>query len=177
MTDLIQVFLLSMTPIGELRLSIPMGIAVYHLGAVSVFFVSVIGNLVPAIVLLVFFKSVSAFLSKKSQFFNKIFSWWESNTRQKHLAKVRQYEAVGLALFIAVPLPMTGAWTGALLATLMDLPLKKSVPAILFGVIGAGIIVTALVVLGVNIQRYFGWQILVGLLLILGIIYLIKKIK
>ena len=125
MIDLLQVFLLSMTPIGELRLSIPMGILVFHLNAVSVFFVSVIGNLVPAVFFLFFLKNVSAYLSKKSVFFQKAFSWWENNARQKHLSKIQQYETIGLALFVAVPLPMTGAWTGALLATLMDIWTNK----------------------------------------------------
>jgi len=59
MADLLQVFLLSMTPIGELRLAIPMGMLVYNLPAISVFFVSIIGNLVPAVFLLFFLKEIS----------------------------------------------------------------------------------------------------------------------
>ena len=159
-----------MTPIGELRISIPMGIAVYHIDAVLVFFVSVIGNLVPAIFLLLFLKKVSEYLSRKSTLFNRAFSWWESNARKRHYEKVQKYGAIGLALFVVVPLPLTGAWTGALLATMMNLPLKKSIPAILCGVFAAGLIVTATVMFGVNIERYLGWKMLGVFLLILAFI-------
>jgi len=175
MTELFQVFLLAMTPVGELRLAIPMGILVFHLSAVSVFFVSVMGNLVPAIFILFFLNKISVFLSNKSLFFKKIFGWWENNARKKHLSKIQEYDAIGLALFVAVPLPLTGAWTGALLATLMNLPLKKSISAIFLGVIGAGIIVTVMVVFGINIEKYLGWQTLLGVLLILVLGYMYFK--
>ncbi len=171
MTDLLQVFLLSMTPIGELRLSIPMGILVYNLSAFSVFFVSVIGNLVPAVFLLLFLKEVSVYLSKKSIIFKKMFSWWENNAREKHISKIQEYGAVGLALFVAIPLPLTGAWTGALLATMMNLPLKKSLPAILFGVISAGIIITTMIIFGINIEKLFGWQTLGGVVIASALVF------
>lgn len=162
MTDLIQVFLLAMTPIGELRLAVPMGILVYHIDTLSVFFVSVAGNLVPAISFLLFLKKLSIYLSEKSVVFKKIFSWWENNARKKHIGKIHQYGVIGLVMFVATPLPLTGAWTGALLATMINLPLKKSLPAIFIGVTGAGIIVTSMIVLGINVEKYFGWQTLVG---------------
>jgi len=175
MSDIFTTFLLSMMPIGELRLAIPIGILVYHLDVVAVFFVSIVGNLLPTIFLLFFLKKISAYLCIKSVLFKKIFSWWENKTREKHITKIQKYEIIGLALFVAVPLPLTGAWTGALLATLMNLPLKKSLLALVFGVFGAGLIVTSLVLLGINIEQYFGWQMLVGLLLILGLIYIYFK--
>jgi uncharacterized membrane protein len=177
MIDLLQVFLLSMTPIGELRLSIPVGIAVYHLSAMSVFFVSVIGNLVPAILILFLLKKTSAYLSEKSKIFKKLFTWWQNNAKRKYPEKFQEYETIGLALFIAVPLPMTGAWTGALLATLMNLPLKRSLLALFLGVVGAGLIVTTLVVMGINIERYLGWQTLVVVLVFSGLIYYYLKRK
>jgi len=129
MSDILQVFLLSMTPIGELRLAIPVGIAVYHINATSVFFVSVIGNLVPAIFLLFFLKKVSEYFSKKSRLFQKLYAWWENNARDKHSEKIQKYGAIGLAL----------------------------------------------VVLGVNIEKYFGWQLLIGLMALAIIISIIRK--
>jgi len=175
MADLLQVFLLSMTPIGELRLAIPMGIAVYHLPVMYVFLVSVIGNLVPAFILLFFLEEISVYLSKKSAFFQKMFSWWQNNVQKKHLEKVQKYGWAGVALFIAVPLPLTGAWTGALLATLLDLPIKKSLLAIFLGVTGAGIIVTTAVYFGINIEKYFGLQTLAGLLILcISVFFLLK---
>jgi len=172
MNSLIQVFLLSMTPIGELRLAIPMGIAFYRLNAVSVFFVSIIGNFTVAAFLVVFLEKISEYLSEKSQIFQKLFHYWKNSAREKHSAKIQKYGMIGLALFVAIPLPMTGAWTGALLATLMSLPLKKSLPAILLGVIGAGLTVTALVVAGINVEKYLGWQALAGVAIFAGLIYI-----
>jgi uncharacterized membrane protein len=166
MANLLQIFLLAMTPIGELRLAIPMGILVYHVDAFLVFFVSVAGNLAPAIFFLFFLKKLSIYLSKKSTVLERIFSWWENNAKEKHISKIQQYGAIGLAIFVATPLPLTGAWTGALMATMLNLPIKKSLPAIFIGVVGAGVIVTALMVLGVNIEKYFGWQTLAGALLL-----------
>lgn len=175
MADLLQVFLLSMTPIGELRLAIPMGVAVYHLPVMYVFFVSIIGNLVPAIILLFFLKEISAHLSKKSVLFQKMFDWWQNNAKKKHLERVQKYGWMGLVLFVAIPLPLTGAWTGALLATLMDLPIKKSFLAILLGVLGAGAIVTTAVYFGINIEKYFGLQTLAGLLAACIFLFFLRK--
>jgi len=175
MVDLLQVFLLSMTPIGELRLSIPMGILVFNLDTFSVFFVSIIGNLIPAVFFLFFLKKISLYFSKKSIYFQKAFNWWENNAKQKHLNKVQKYGTIGLTLFVSIPLPLTGAWTGALLATIMNLPIRKSLSAIITGVILAGLITTTLVLFGINIKEHFGGQILVGLLILFGLIYFYFK--
>lgn len=175
MSDIFYTFLLSMIPVGELRLAIPVGILIYQLDVFLVFFVSVFGNLIPAIFLLFFLKKISVYLSNKSAFFKKIFTWWEDRSREKHIAKIQRYEIIGLALFVAIPFPMTGAWTGALLATIMNLPLKKSLTAIICGVFGAGLIVTALITFGVSIEQYFGWQILLGALIFILLIFVAKK--
>lgn len=175
MDNLLQVFLLSMTPVGELRLSIPIGIVAFNLNVLSVFLVSVLGNLVPAVFLLLFFKKVSQYLSDRYLFFRKIFGWWENNAKEKHIQKIQKYDMLGLILFVGIPLPLTGAWTGALLATIVNLPLKKSITAILLGIIGAGIIVTTLVVFGVSIEKYLGWPTLVGLLALATLIFVIKN--
>jgi len=149
-------------PIGELRLAIPMGLAVYHLDVVSVFFTAVIGNAVPVVLLLLFLEKFSKYASKNSVFFKNVFSWWQNNTRKKHYENVEKYGILGLILFVAIPFPLTGAWTGALLAILMGLPIKKSLPAIFSGIVLAGFIVNILVTLGINIDKYFGWQIITG---------------
>lgn len=164
-----------MTPVGELRLSIPIGIAGFHLDIFSVFVVSVIGNFMPAIALLFFFRKISLFLSARSRFMQRVIGFWENRTKERHYTKIQKYGIIGLILFVATPLPMTGAWTGSLLATLMSLPLKKSIPAIFAGIFFAGITVTALVVSGINIQKYLGWQLLVGILIIAGIVYAYLK--
>jgi len=154
MTDLLQVFFLSMLPVGELRLAIPIGVAIYHLAVVPVFFIAVIGNLAPTILLLVFLKEASVYLSTKFLFFRKVFTWWENKTRKKHYENIQKYGVLGLILFVTIPLPMTGAWTGALLATLLNMPLKKSIPALFAGIVFAGFIVSVLVISGINIGEF-----------------------
>lgn len=172
MIEALQVFLLSMTPLGELRISIPIGIFIYGMKPLSVFLISILGNFIPAFLILICLKKVSEYLSSKFTFFHKIFSWWENNTKKNHLEKINSLGLMGLIMFVGIPLPMTGAWTGALLATLMNLPLKKSVPAILAGIIMAGIIVSTLILSGINIEKYFGWKTLLITLIIILLISL-----
>lgn len=175
MIDLLQVFLLSMTPIGELRLSIPMGIIIYNLNVVLVFFISIIGNLIPPIFILIFAEKLIPYFSKKFKIFEKLYKWWENNIRKKHYEKIEKYGPIGLVLFVGIPLPMTGAYTGSVLAILAKLSFKKSLLSIILGVIIAGIITTIVVMLGINIEQYAGWQVLAGILLIFGLIYWFYK--
>lgn len=171
MIDIIQVFLLSMTPVGELRLSIPMGIAVFGLNAYLVYFVSIIGNIIPAIFILLFLKKISLIFAKKWEFLAKLLSWWEKRTKTNHSEKIQKYGFLGLTLLVAIPLPITGAYTGALLATLMDLPFKKSLFAIFTGIVIAGLIVTFIVILGINMSQYIGWQLLLGFLFFSSLLF------
>ena len=171
MEALIKVLLLSMTPVGELRLAIPIGVAVLHLNTAMVFLVAVTGNLVPVLFILFLFKKLSPYFTEKSKTFSKTLNWWEENATKKHSYKIQKYRFVGLMLLVGVPLPFTGAYTGALLAVLMELPLKITIPAIFAGIVISGVIVTSLVIFGVNIQDNFELQILLGVLLLSGMLY------
>lgn len=178
MENLLKVFLLSMTPFGELRLAIPVGLLVYKLDVVSVFLVSIIGNLIPALFIKLFFEKLSLYFSKKSKTFLKLINWWESNTIRKHSHKIEKYEFIGLMLFVGIPLPLTGAYTGSLLAVLMKIPFKKSILAIFGGIIISGLIVSSLIIFGINIQDYSEWQIFSAIILLSGLIYwYLKKRK
>lgn len=139
-----------MTPIGELRVAIPTGILVYHLKPATVFITSIIGNYIPALLLLFFLETVSTFLMTKSKFFYKFFTWLFMRTHRKHSKKFELYGEIALVTFIAIPLPMTGAWTGAVAAFLFGIPLRRSVWLILLGIIIAGIIVTIFTLAGVS---------------------------
>ena len=178
MSPEIQTFLLAMTPIGELRASIPVALTIYHLNWAIAFLVSVIGNLIPVIFILLFLEPVSNWLFKKSAFFNKFFVWLFEKTRKKHSSKIEKYGAVGLATFVAIPFPLTGGWSGAILAFLFGIPFKKAFFSISAGVITAGTIVLAVVQSGIMIEKYFGWQMLLGVIMIIGISWFIyKKLK
>jgi uncharacterized membrane protein len=171
MNHFLQIFLLAMAPIGELRLAIPIGIAVYKLDTAMVFLTAVAGNLVPVFLILFLFKKISDFFTTKSKIYSALFSWWGTNALERHSVKIQQYGLIGLLLFVGIPLPFTGAYTGALLAVLMNFPLMKSVPAISGGIITSGILVTLLVVFGVNMEEYIGWQMILGLLLLVSLVW------
>ena len=158
-----------MLPIGELRLAIPIGMAVFKLHLALVFLTAVAGNLIPIFFILLAFKRASQFISEKSKTYTKLYEWWSQLTLSRHSKKVDEYGFWGLLLFVGIPLPFTGAYTGALLAVLMNFPLKRSIPAISLGVIMSGMIVTLLVVFGFNIEDNLIWQLIIAALL-LGVV-------
>lgn len=137
----IIIALISMLPIFELRGGIPVGILTLDLPYWRVYIAAVAGNMIPVLPILLFTGAVSRFLSRNRKFAS-IINWWFRKTRKKS-ASIEKYKSLGLMLFVAVPLPVTGAWTGAFAAFLAGIDVRKSFLAILFGVASAGIIVTA----------------------------------
>lgn len=150
MTEVIKTLLLAMTPIGELRVALPMGILAYGLDWKTAYFFSVLGNIIPVVFLLLFLGPVSNWLSLKSKICAKFFTWIFERTRKKTNSRMDKYGAIALISFVAIPLPFTGAWTGSIAAFLFGIPFKKAFPLIFLGVLMAGIIVLALVSTGSN---------------------------
>lgn len=144
MEGVIQTFFLAMTPIGELRASLPVALTMYHMNWFLAFMVSVIGNLVPIIFLLLFLGPISQWFSSKFKTCNRFFSWLFERTRRKTESRVTKYGEIALISFVAVPLPFTGAWTGAVAAFLFGIPFRKAFPLISLGVVIAGMIVLSL---------------------------------
>lgn len=135
-------FLMAMVPVVELRGAIPYGVLA-GLSVPAAFMISVIGNLVPIPVLIVFTRKVFEWLRTKSEWLDNIVKKLE-NKAEKKKGIVEKYEFFGLMILVAIPLPGTGAWTGALVAAMMDMRLKRAMPAIIVGVLTAGIIVTTI---------------------------------
>jgi len=135
-------FLISMAPVVELRGAIPVGVSM-GLGHWQAMLISILGNMVPVPFIIVFIRKIFAWLREKSAGLEKMVSRLEKRAEGKW-EKVYKYELLGLAILVAIPLPGTGAWTGALVAALMDLRLKTAVPAIFLGVVVAGFLVTGL---------------------------------
>jgi len=177
MTGIIETFFLAMTPIGELRASIPIGLVVYHLPWYLVFFVSVIGNLIPVVLLLLFLEPLSKRLSSECVFFEKFFNWLFKRTRKNTEKKMSKYGYLSLVLFVAIPLPITGAWTGSIMAFLFKIPFKKAFPLIALGVLMAGIIVLSLTSLGFAVEKYLGFEVLLALFAVILSFYFIFKKK
>jgi uncharacterized membrane protein len=141
------VFLMAMLPFGELRLSIPVAILHFHMDPFTAFTISVLGNILPVPFILVLFHRVEKYLRKYDRF-NRLFDRLFDRTIRRAKARIHTYEEIALILFVAIPAPFTGAWTGALIAYLFDLENKKSFLVICLGVIIDGIIVTAFVIWG-----------------------------
>jgi len=143
-----EIFLIAMSPIFELRGSIPVALGVYQWPVWSAYFVSIIGNLVPVVFLLLLLESVSKYLSSHSRLFSRFFTWLFERTRKRHGTKFERWQDFALVILVAIPLPFTGAWTGSLCAFVFGIPFKKALPLIALGVIIAGFIVT-LITLGI----------------------------
>lgn len=141
-TSQLAVFFTAMTPIGEIRAAIPLGLGAYKLSIYSVFIISVIGNLIPAVAIICILGPLSQYLMRKFRFANRFFNWLFNRTRRKYSKKFEKYSGFALALFVGIPLPITGAWTGALIAFVFGIPPKKAILDIFLGIIMAGIIVT-----------------------------------
>lgn len=138
---MITTLLMAMVPVIELRGAIPYGVAVAGLEIWQAALIAVIGNLLPIPFLVVFTRDVFAWMRKKSERLDRIVVRMEKKA-DKNKDVVLRYQFWGLMILVAIPLPGTGAWTGALVAALMDLQLKRAMPAIALGVVIAAIIVT-----------------------------------
>ena len=137
----LYVFFCSMVPLIELRGSILIG-AGLGLPWYSAFIISVIGNILPVPFILLFIRRILAWMHT-TKHFHKVAEWLEKKAHNKS-DKVLRYTSLGLVIFVGLPLPGTGAWTGALIAALLDMRMKYSLPAIALGVVIAGFIVTGI---------------------------------
>lgn len=140
------VFFMAATPIWELRGSIPTGMFAFHLPWPGVFIVSLLGNILPVPFILLLLDPLRKILGQ-IKFIERLLNWVLQRTRRQS-ALVERYEKIGLMLFVAVPLPGTGAWSGALIAYLLGMSLRSAFLPISLGVLIAGVIVLALCLLG-----------------------------
>ncbi|NPA74785.1 MAG: small multi-drug export protein [Euryarchaeota archaeon] len=149
MNPYLYVFLISMLPFIELRGAIPVGVLVLHLNPYLVFVVAVLGNMVLVPIFLLFLKDIERFL-RKYPWAEKKMDWLFERTRRKSSESVRKWEYLALIIFVGIPLPGTGAWTGSLIAYLFGFEVKRAFVVIFMGVLMAGVIVMT-ATLGVNI--------------------------
>ena len=137
---IVMTFLISMVPVIELRGAIPIGVGAGLSPWVAIG-VSIVGNLVPVPFIIIFIKKIFAWLRKVSQKLDGLVTSLEKRAEKKS-ETVQKYAFWGLFILVAIPLPGTGAWTGALVAAMLEMPLKKAFPAIVLGVLGAAVIVS-----------------------------------
>lgn len=140
--QLIATFFISMVPVIELRGGLPYGIA-FGLDYPVALMAAVLGNMVPAPFIIVYIRRIFHWIRRKSAWCERIVSALE---RKAHLKgkTVRKYSVIGLCVLVAIPLPGTGVWTGALVAAILDIRLKRALPSIFLGVCIAAAIMTAI---------------------------------
>ncbi len=140
------VLVISALPIVELRGSIPVGIGIYKMSWWVVFLISVAGNMIPVPMIILLLRPLAQ-ACQNSRAGRWFFDWIYARARRK-AAEVEKFELLGLAIFVAIPLPATGAWTGAMIASLLGIPMWHALGSILLGVVIAGVIMTVLSLLG-----------------------------
>ena len=138
---IVMTFLISMVPVLELRGAIPIGVA-GGLPPLAAMLIAIAGNLAPVPFLLVFTRRVFNWLKTKGRIRRLVERLEQRAVKKSQL--VMDYAWLGLCVLVAIPLPGTGAWTGALVAAVMNMRLKRAMPAIALGVVIAGFIVTCL---------------------------------
>jgi len=148
-SNVLAVLALAASPISELRGAIPVAITVFHFPWYYAFLLAVIGNLLPVPFILLFLDAFSKLLSKIS-IFERMLQWFFKHARRRGKV-IERYEWIGLTLFVAIPLPITGAWTGSVVAVLLGLRFKHALLSIFIGILIAGTIVTCATLLGWSI--------------------------
>ena len=142
-------FLCSMLPVIELRGSIPMAFA-FGLPWWQAYLISVVGNLLPVPFILLLINGIIKWMaSSKVEFFNKIATFLLERVEKKR-EKIEKYSFWGLCLFIAIPLPVTGAWTGSLVAAVIGMKPWRAFLSATLGVLIAGAVVTLIVYGGIG---------------------------
>jgi uncharacterized membrane protein len=135
------VFLSSLLPIVELRGAIPLGIGM-GMGPWESFLIAYAGSSLPVPLLIFFFKPIMAWLRSRKVF--KPAAEWIHRRTERRSAKVRKYSLLGLFIFVAIPIPTTGVWTGSMIASFLNIRAKHAIPVILAGNLAAGILVLAI---------------------------------
>lgn len=169
----LAILIIAVIPIVELRGSIPVGILLFKLNWFYVVLLSVIGTMLPIFFILFLLEIVEKFL-RHFKIFDIFFNWLFKRTRAKS-ELIEKYEELGLMLFVGIPAPLTGAWTGSLASYIMKLSYLKSLLYIFLGVLIAAVIVTTFSILVSVKSLTIFWKILFILVfvIIITIIYLI----
>jgi uncharacterized membrane protein len=143
--------IIAASPIVELRGAIPVAMGIFNFPWPKALLLSLIGNLLPIIPIIWFLNKLSYYLSRRFAFFAKFFDWLFEKTRQKTAESFNRWGKWALVFFVAIPLPFTGVWTGSVAAFLFGVKYRQAFCLIGLGATLAGIIVTILTLLGINI--------------------------
>ena len=151
--------IIGMMPVSELRGAIPFAMAPvevggYGMSAPEAYILAVLGNMIPVIPLLLFLEPVSDFL-RRWRIFDIFFTWLFTRTHRNHSERFEKYGTLALTIFVAIPLPVTGAWTGCAAAFVFGVKFRHALLAIFAGVLIAGFVVTVFTLTGISIFELF----------------------
>ncbi|MDD4294389.1 MAG: small multi-drug export protein [Candidatus Omnitrophica bacterium] len=150
MPEPFMVFFLGALPIFELRLAIPLGVILFDMPYLKTFLLAFLGNISIIFPLLLLWRFMLTSLELWPGFIGNIIKWWFARV-DKRTDLIRKWGFWGLVCFVAVPLPVTGAWTGTVAASLLGMKYRDAFMAIVIGVIMAGFVVSVLTFFGVEI--------------------------
>ena len=139
-------FFLAMIPVTELRASIPIAITIYHFHPLEALFWSILGNMTVGVLTLFAVEKVCEILLLRVSSFQRIWQRYRNRLHRKNSEKFERWGAVALVIFIAIPLPMTGVITGAIVASIFQVPPRNALPLLFAGVAISGVIVTLITV-------------------------------
>ena len=134
--------IVSMIPVIELRGAIPLGVGL-GLSHFDAMWVSMLGNMLPVPFIILFIRPIFTWMTKRSERLGRLVSKLEAKAEGKW-DRIHRYQFFALTIFVAIPLPGTGAWSGALIAAVMNMRLRNALPSILLGVLIAGILVSGI---------------------------------
>ncbi len=143
--------LMAASPIAELRGAIPTAMFAWHFPIWKAYLLAIFGNFLPVIPLLLFWRHLSEWLTHKSYWCNRFLTWLFERTKRNHSHRFEVWEEIALFIFVAIPLPLTGAWAGTAAAFIFDVPFWKAVLMILLGIMVAGLIVSFVSAIGFSI--------------------------
>ena len=151
MPDELLTFLAAMTPLGELRLSIPLGIWRLDMAWPLVLALSVVGNMLPVPFLIWALRAAGRRVERMDNVLGRLLRWRTRSIRERWGDRIRRYGFPTIVLIVAIPLPLTGAWTGSLAVWALHVPAARGLVAIATGVVIAGGIVTAATLAGIEL--------------------------
>ena len=153
MPDALLTFLAAMTPLGELRLSIPLGIVTFDLAWPIVFLLSVAGNMLPVPFLVWALRAAGGSVERMDNVLGRLLRWRTRSIEKRWGDRIRRYGFGAIVLLVAIPLPLTGAWTGSLAVWALHVPPGRGLLAIATGVVIAGAVVTIATLLGIELFK------------------------
>ena len=153
MPDELLTLLAAMTPVGELRAAIPLGILTFGLAWPLVFVLSVAGNVVPIPFLVYGLRIAGRRVQRMENVLGAALRWWTARVERQWGGLVRRYGVLATVLIVAIPLPFTGAWTGSVVVWAFSMQPIRGLLAIAAGVLIAGVVVTALTLAGIELLK------------------------